>query len=106
MKLRPGDRGTKKLLAQYGSKLVCVRYRYDDVARKRFKTIELVVDEVFWKPEPPPNSKVFVKVKWNDKETQERIKQARGKWDKQRKLWILPFKKAKDLGLKSQIIGD
>jgi hypothetical protein len=29
VKLKPGQRGTKKLLDQYGDALVCVRYRYD-----------------------------------------------------------------------------
>lgn len=28
-KLMPGQPGTKKLFEQYGSDLVCVRYRYD-----------------------------------------------------------------------------
>ena len=30
--------------------LVCVRYRYDEQARKRFKTVELIVEEVDWEP--------------------------------------------------------
>ena len=38
--LRPGQRGTKKLLRQYGSQLVCVRYRYDAERYLRFKTVE------------------------------------------------------------------
>ena len=28
--LKPGQRGTKKLCAEYGERLVCVRYRYDE----------------------------------------------------------------------------
>ena len=28
--LKPGQRGTKQLVAEYGDRLVCVRYRYDD----------------------------------------------------------------------------
>jgi hypothetical protein len=27
--LKPGQKGTKQLLAQYGDRLICVRYRYD-----------------------------------------------------------------------------
>jgi len=42
LKLRPGQRGTKKLLAQCGDRLVCIRYRYDEEKKKRFKTIELI----------------------------------------------------------------
>ncbi|MFC1853877.1 hypothetical protein ACFL27_27145 [candidate division CSSED10-310 bacterium] len=27
--LKPGQKGTKNLLSQYGDRLLCVRYRYD-----------------------------------------------------------------------------
>ena len=43
VKLKPGQRGTKKLAAQYGDRLVCVRYRYDEKLKKRFKTVELIL---------------------------------------------------------------
>ena len=48
--LKPGQRGTKKLCAEYGERLLCVRYRYDEERRKRPKTVELEVDEVDWEP--------------------------------------------------------
>jgi hypothetical protein len=34
--LKPGQKGTKPLLAQYGDRLICVRYRYDAQRKKRF----------------------------------------------------------------------
>jgi hypothetical protein len=43
--LKPGQNGTKRLVEQYGDQLICVRYRYDKVKRKRYKTIELIIDE-------------------------------------------------------------
>jgi len=43
-KLLPGKPGTKKLFKQYGSDLVCVRYRYDSAQGLELKTIELVVE--------------------------------------------------------------
>ena len=51
--LKPGQKGTKQLLAQYGDRLVCVRYRYDAQRKKRFKTVELIVAERDWEPPPP-----------------------------------------------------
>jgi len=39
--LRPGQDGAKQMQAQYGDRLVCVRYRYDDRRQKRFKTVEV-----------------------------------------------------------------
>src|SRR5262245_38099296 len=51
--LKPGQKGTKQLLAQYGARLVCVRYRYDAEQKKRFKTVELLVAERHWEPPQP-----------------------------------------------------
>jgi hypothetical protein len=50
LKLNPGLRGTKKLLAEYGDRLVCVRYRYNEAQKKRFKTVELIVEAIAWRP--------------------------------------------------------
>ena len=49
--LRPGQRGTKKLAKEYGDRLLCVRYRYDEERFRRLKTVELVVEETPWWPE-------------------------------------------------------
>ena len=62
--LKPGQRGTKRLLTEYGKQLVCVRYRYDAQARKRYKTIELIVDERAWTPRYRPETVVEVRVKF------------------------------------------
>jgi hypothetical protein len=51
--LRPGQKGTKQLLAQYGDRLICVRYRYDARRKKRLKTVELLVAERDWEPPRP-----------------------------------------------------
>ena len=49
--LQPGQKGTKKLYDRYGDQLVCVRYRYDAARQRRLKTVELIVEEVPWRPE-------------------------------------------------------
>ena len=46
--LKSGQRGTKKPCTEQQGRLLYVRYRYDEERRKRFKTVELVVDEVDW----------------------------------------------------------
>ncbi len=51
--LKPGQKGTKQLFAQYGDRLLCVRYRYDAQRKKRFKTVELIVAERDWEPPLP-----------------------------------------------------
>jgi len=37
--LRPGDKGTARLLRKYGDRLVCVRYRHDSQRKKNLTTI-------------------------------------------------------------------
>ena len=38
-KLDPGQDGTKKLVRQFGQQLVCVRYRQDRTAGRRYTTV-------------------------------------------------------------------
>lgn len=51
--LRPGQRGTRKLVDRFGEKLICARYRYDPAGRRRVTTVELIVDEAPWNPDAP-----------------------------------------------------
>ena len=48
--LQPGQDGTRKLVEEYGDRLLYVRYRYDPVRKRRVKTVELIVEEVPWAP--------------------------------------------------------
>src|SRR2546428_4074420 len=60
--LQPGRKGTKRLLEQYGAKLVCVRYRYNEERRLRYKTVELIVEETPWeKSSGAPGFVYFIK---------------------------------------------
>ena len=51
--LKPGQKGTKQLLTQYGNRLVCVRYRYDVQRKKRFKTVKVITAEREWELPSP-----------------------------------------------------
>ena len=48
--LQPHQDGAKQLFAEYGERLVCVRYRYDERRKRRLKTVELIVEESAWEP--------------------------------------------------------
>ena len=37
--LKPGQKGTRRLLEQYGDKLLCVRYRYDELRQVKMKLL-------------------------------------------------------------------
>jgi hypothetical protein len=72
----------KKLHEQFGDRLLCVRYRHDDQLRKRFKTVELIVEETAWTPPArlfAANTIVGVRVELAEVELQRKVKQAGGK---------------------------
>ena len=107
--LKPGPRGTTQLRAQYGDRLVCVRYRYDAQLRKRFKTVELIVAERDWQPPAPrfaPDVPVAVRLDFAESELRQRVKHAGGKWDPTRKVWDLRYADAVALKLHTRIVAD
>ncbi len=80
--LKPGRKGTKQLLAQYGDRLICVRYRYDAQRKKRFKTVEVLVAERDWEPPRPRfahDQIVGLRVAFAEVAIRDRVKQAGGK---------------------------
>ncbi|HJY82934.1 MAG TPA: hypothetical protein VKK81_17855 [Candidatus Binatia bacterium] len=48
--LPSGQDDVKQMLAEQGDRLVWVRHRYDERRQKRFKTVELIVEESDWPP--------------------------------------------------------
>lgn len=105
LKLRPGQRGTRKLHAEYGRRLVCVRYRYDEIGKKRYKTVEIIVDEIDWHPRLKPDTVVKVRGQWNEPALTRRIKEAGGVWNKKQQVWELRYDCVVALGLKDRMVG-
>ncbi len=114
LKLLPGQRGTKKLIQTYGDQLVCVRYRYDEERKKRYKTVELIVDEIPWVgnnrhtklKEPAKSEKIVsVRVGYGEKGIRNLVKEAGGKWNSTEKIWSLPYRKAVEFGLEKRIVS-
>jgi len=107
--VQPGHRGAKKFLAQYGDRLVCIRYRSDEQRRKRFKTVELIVAEWPWTPPPPrrtDDSVVWVKVAFSERELGQHVKDAGGVWHLDKQAWALRYERALALGLRERIIEE
>jgi hypothetical protein len=111
--LLPGQSGTKKLLRQYGDQLICVRYRYDDYHKKRYKTVELIIEETPWVTENNGkagrknsirNERVPVRIGFKERELRSLVKDAGGIWRKEEKAWMLSYKKVVELGLEKRII--
>jgi hypothetical protein len=92
--LKPGQKGTKQLLAEYGDRLICVRYRYDAQRKKRFKTVELLVAERDWEPPRPRfahDQIVGLRVAFADVAVRDRVKQAGGTWNPELRVWQLRY---------------
>ena len=104
--LQPGQKGTKKLYDRYGDQLVCVRYRYDAARQRRLKTVELIVEEVPWRPERAARKgaeTVGVRVAVQEVALQRQVKLAGGRWNPARRVWELRRDQALKLGLKDRI---
>jgi len=48
--LKPGQRGTRKLVEEYRERLLYVRYKYDAQRKRWIKSMEIIVEEVPWAP--------------------------------------------------------
>jgi len=107
--LRPGMPGTKKLVARFGERLVCVRYLYDSDRRKRFKTVELIVEEVAWeprgrRPRRQAHDFVGVRIAYRERVLRDAVKTAGGIWRPRQRLWELPWEAVRVLGLESRVV--
>jgi len=92
--LKPGQKGTKRLVEQYGDALICVRYRYDAEKRKQYKTVEIVVSESEWKPPPakyPDGTLVPLKIGIKETSLQDQVRSVGGRWNKQQQVWLVPY---------------
>ncbi len=104
--VHPGQRGAKRLRTQYGERLVCVRYRYDERRQKRLKTVELIIAEEEWTPRVQPKRDVLVPIRLTLAETtlRQQIKQRGGRWDPRRGIWELRYEHVVALGLEERIL--
>src|SRR5258706_1208882 len=106
---RPGMSGAKKLLARYGDRLVCVRYRYDRATGRRVKTAELIVEDVAWagrarKPRRNDSDLVSVRIAWKETDLRASVRRAGGIWRPRQRLWELSWDAVRTLGLHDRVV--
>ena len=105
--LQPDQDGAKQLRDQYGDRLVCVRYRYDETKKRRWKTVELIVEESDWEPSTPTrqeNAIVAIQVAAQERGVRQQVKAAGGKWNPRGVVWELPYGQVVALGLTDRIV--
>lgn len=103
--VKPGQNGSKRLLEQYGDRLLCVRYRYDEERRMRLKTVEIIVEERPW--QPPfrfrDDDQVPVTVGFEETVLREKLRKARAKWNPKEKVWMVAYGKVRGTELEARI---
>lgn len=105
-KLRPGKPGTKRLVEKYGAKLLCVRYRYDEVLCRRLKTVELIVDTAPWTPPATRSAPAILLIRTHPRETRlhAALRQAGARWNSLLSLWSVPSEAVVELGLLDRVV--
>lgn len=86
---------------------MCVRYRYDEHKKKRYKTVELIVAEEPWTPSVPAltlGQIVAVRVAAAEKQLRQQVKSAGGQWDTPRGVGKLRYAQVVALGLRERIV--
>lgn len=103
--LKPGQKGTKRLVEQYGESLLCVRYRYDNIRGVRLKTVEIIVEEKPW--QSPFNFKdgdiAPITVAFEETELRAKLQKMRAKWDPNEKVWLVPYRLIRGTELETRI---
>ena len=111
--LKPGQKGTKRLAEKYGDRLVCVRYKYDEEARKRFTTVELIEEESEWMSESSvtashehsaASQRLPIRVEYWETDLREKVKSAGGIWRPRHKLWEMRYEDIVALGLENRVV--
>lgn len=113
---KPGEPGTHNLLKRFGQRLICVRYRYDAAARKRYKTAEIVVAEEEWSPSPAAAThnamspattetpRLAVRIAYHERELRQQVGAAGGTWSPHERLWRVTPEVVERLRLEKRVV--
>lgn len=106
--LKPGQKGTKRLVEKYGDSLLCVRYRHDESRGVRLKTVEIVVEEKACRPSSRymDGDIVSVMVSYTEKPLQDMLKAVGGRWDPKEKVWHTTYGSIRGTELEGRILKD
>ena len=107
--LKPGQKGTKRLLEKYGDSLLCVRYRFDEKRGVRLKTVEIIVEETAVKASLQYRDEdvVAVIVSFSENVLRDKLKVVGGRWDPEKKVWHVLYGSIRgDTELEERILPD
>ena len=100
-KIKPSQRGAIKIARNYGSELLCVRYRENPDGTERLTTVELVVERAMIQKRDDPI--VSFKIKPEEVDLR-RLAQSKGAtYDGKNHMWNLVRSEVLRMGLRSRI---
>ena len=101
----PGQKGTKRLMKQYGDKLLCVRYRYDEERGMKLRTVEIIIEEKPWQPafRFRDGDMVPIPLAFEEKTIRKQFKEAGGRWDPLTRVWMIPYRIVRGTALEERI---
>lgn len=103
-KLAPGDAGTKRLGQRFGKDLVCVRYRQDREAGRRYTTVEVVVDSGRMAAPPAKPGWLLVRLAWDETDLRKQAIRLGAVWDPRKRAWRMSPEAALALHLTQRVI--
>lgn len=103
-KLQPDRKGTRRLSARFGDRLVCVRYRTDPESGRRFTTVEIVVEERA--PITPAPSHKLIRIGLEETRLRDIVKARGGTWMRDKKLWKVPASAVRELKLSKRVVPE
>ena len=100
-KIKPSQRGAIKMARNYGSELLCVRYRENPDGTERLTTVELIVERVLIQKRDDPI--VSFKIKLEEVDLR-RLAQSKGAtYDGKNQMWNLARSEVLRMGPRSRI---
>ena len=102
-RILPNQPGAQKLARRYGEALVCVRYRHNANGTWRYTTVELVVDQAPVMSKRADAVIVSVYIGYDEAAMQRKAREGGAQWDLRDKVWRMPRKLARRLGLIARI---
>ncbi len=103
-KIAPHQPGAIRLAERFGETLVAVRYRQSPDPKRRFITVELVVDELPVQRRTKGSTLVRVRIDANEGILQSAAKRYGAKWDRVAKVWVMSRTIARELRLTDRIV--
>ena len=90
--LRPGRKGTGRLVEKYCTSLLCVRYRYDEKRGVQLKTVQIILQKLSHTPSLRHSDAdiISVMVPFTARGLREALKAAGRRWRPEERLWRAP----------------